>query len=122
MIAPASSIVIRMHPDVRRDLALHRQLDHVHGRLIPSRSARSTSERTFKFPDRCITRPPDRIERDAGAGLTAIAFDFHPAVAAVQAFARSLARAAPARRSLPFGSTMLRPRHGRPYGSPPQRV
>jgi hypothetical protein len=73
-----------MHPSVWRDLTLRRQLDHVHWRLVASRSARSTSERSFKFPDRRIAQAPDGIEGDAGAGLTALALDLHPTVAAVK--------------------------------------
>jgi len=32
-----------------------------------------------QVPDRRIARTPDRTERQAGAGLTAVAFDFQPA-------------------------------------------
>ena len=74
-----------MHPNVRRDFPRFGQLYHVDRRLVSPRSARSASERTFKFPDRRIARAPDGLKRDAGAGLTAITLDFHPAVAAVQA-------------------------------------
>ena len=85
-----------MHPKVRRDFPRFGQLYHVDRRLVSPRSARSASERTFKFPDRRIARTPGRIERDAGAGLTAIAFNFHPAVTAIEALLSS-AKVAPAR-------------------------
>jgi hypothetical protein len=74
-----------MHPDVRRNFPHFSQLDHVHRRLVSTRSAGTASERTFKFPDRRITRAANGIKRNAGAGFTAMAFDFHPAVAAVEA-------------------------------------
>ena len=56
----------------------------------------------------------DRIERKAGAGLTAIAFDFEPTQPAVEAL--WLATAAPGRRILPFAMTKHGPRHGRLRG------
>jgi hypothetical protein len=62
-------IVVRVRPDIRRDLAFGRQPDHVHRRAVARRSAGPTSERGFQFPDRRIARPAHRIERDASAGL-----------------------------------------------------
>jgi hypothetical protein len=69
-----------MDPSAGRYFALRRQLDHVHRWLVAASATGSASERPFKFPDRRIARAPDGIERDAGAGLTAIALDFHPTV------------------------------------------
>jgi hypothetical protein len=78
-------IIIGMHPDVRRDLPLPRELDHVHRRRVSVRSARSAFQRRLQFPDRRILRPADSVERKAGARLTAFAHDLEPAVAAVEA-------------------------------------
>jgi hypothetical protein len=72
-----------MDPNVRRDLPLHRQLHHVHGRFVTARSARPAFQRRFKFPDRRIARTPDRVERQARAGFAVVAFDFEPAISAV---------------------------------------
>jgi hypothetical protein len=58
-----------MHPDVRRDLPLLRQLNHVHRRGIAALLARPVFQRRLKFPDRRVARTPDRIERDAGTRL-----------------------------------------------------
>ena len=69
-----------MHPLVGRDLALRRQLDHMHRWFVAARAAGSAAERTFKFPDWRLARAPDGIKRDAGAGITTVALDFHPAV------------------------------------------
>jgi hypothetical protein len=74
-----------MHPGVRRDLALLRQLDHVHRRRVSPRPARSAFQRCLKFPDRRIARTPDRIERQADAGLAPLAHDLKPAVTAIEA-------------------------------------
>jgi hypothetical protein len=82
-----SPIFVWVSPDVRRYLELCRQLDHVHRWLVAARSARTATERSFKFPDRRIARPANGIKRDAGAGLTAVAFDFHPTIAAVKTLA-----------------------------------
>ena len=46
---------------------------------------------SFKFPDRRIARPPDRIERDAGPRLTAMAFDLKPSVSAIEALGEAVA-------------------------------
>ena len=73
-----------MHPFVGRDLALRRQLDHMHRWFVAARAAGSASKRSFELPDRGIARAPDRIKGYAGAGLTAVAFDFYPTVAAVE--------------------------------------
>jgi hypothetical protein len=80
-----SIILVRMHPNVRRDLALLRQLDHVHGWRISAFLARPAFQCRFQFPDWGITRSADGIERDAGAGLTTIALDLKPAESAVEA-------------------------------------
>jgi hypothetical protein len=74
-----------MDPDLRRDLALLRQLDHMHRRRVSPLLARPAFQRRLKFPDRRIAGTPDRVERDAGAGLTAVAFDLKPAISAVEA-------------------------------------
>jgi hypothetical protein len=68
-------IIIRMHPFVRRDLALLRELDHVDARRIARRPARPAFQRRLKFPDRRIAWPADVLKRDAGLGFTAMAFD-----------------------------------------------
>jgi hypothetical protein len=69
-----------MHPDVRRKLALLCELDHANRGRVVRRPVRPAFQRRLKFPDRRIARSPDRIERDACAGLTAVAFNFEPAV------------------------------------------
>jgi hypothetical protein len=78
-------IVVRMRPDIRRNLALFRQPNHVHRRAVARRSAGPAAKRGFQFPDRRIARPAHRIERDAGAGLAALAHHLQPAVTAVEA-------------------------------------
>jgi hypothetical protein len=75
---------IRMHPNVRNDFALPREPDHVHRRRVSRRPARSAFQRRLQFPDRRIARTPDRIERDARSGLAAMAFNFKPAVSAIE--------------------------------------
>ena len=62
-----------MHTLVRRDLLRRGQLDHVHRRRVAAFPARSAFQRRLKFPDRRVTRTPDRIERDAGLGFLAVA-------------------------------------------------
>lgn len=42
-------------------------------RLVARRSSGSTFQRGFQFPDRRVARSPDRVERDAGARLAAMA-------------------------------------------------
>jgi hypothetical protein len=54
-----SPLLVRMHPDVRRDIALPRQPHHVHGRLVPPRSARPAFQRRLKLPDRRVARTAD---------------------------------------------------------------
>ena len=68
-------IIIRMHPLVGRDRALHGELDHMHAWRITRRPARAAFQRRLNFPDRRIARPADVFERDAGLGFTAMAFD-----------------------------------------------
>jgi hypothetical protein len=75
---------IKMNPDVTRDLPLLGQLDHVKWRRVSAFLARPAFQRRFQFPDRRIARTPDRIERDARACLTTVAFDFEPAVSAIE--------------------------------------
>ena len=58
-----------MNPDVWRDFALRRQLDHVDRRLIATVFRRIGIGTTLKFPDRRIARAADGMKRDAGAGL-----------------------------------------------------
>lgn len=57
--------------------------------------------RPFQFPDRRIARAADGIWRDAGAGLTAVALDFHPAVEALAIEGEAV----PGRRTFPSGLT-----------------
>lgn len=78
-------IIVRMRPDVRRDLLLLRQPDHVHRRPVAWRPAGSAPERAFQFPDRRIAGAADGVERKAGAGLAAFAHDLEPAVTAIEA-------------------------------------
>ena len=80
-----SAFLVGMHPQGRRNLACFGQHDHVHARLVGRRSTGPAPERSFQLPDRSSARPADGIKRNAGAGLTAIAFNFHPAVSAIQA-------------------------------------
>src|SRR5712675_2990031 len=74
-----------MHPEIRRDLARPGQLDHVHRRLVAALAARAAFQRRLQFPDRRIARPADRVERQARAGLAAVAFDLEPAKPAIEA-------------------------------------
>ena len=72
-----------MHPLVRCDLPLLRQLDHADGRLVTARAAGSASERRLQLPDRRITRPADCVQRHACPCLTSAALDLQPAVTTV---------------------------------------
>jgi hypothetical protein len=69
----------------QRFIALLRQLDHVHRWRISAFLARPAFQCGFQFPDWDITRSAYGIERDARAGLAAVAFNFEPAVSAVEA-------------------------------------
>ena len=77
--------MVRMHPNVRRDLALFGQPDHVHRRSVSRRSARSAFQRRLEFPNRSVARAPDRIQRQTGSRFAAFAHDLEPAIAAVEA-------------------------------------
>ena len=57
----------------------------MNGRRVAAFPARPAFQRRLKLPDRRITGTSDRIKRDTGAGLTAVAFDFEPAISAVEA-------------------------------------
>jgi len=74
-----------MHPEIGRDLPRLRQLDHVHRRRVAAFSAGAAFQRRFEFPDRGIARPADGVERQARAGLAAVAFDLEPAKPAIEA-------------------------------------
>jgi hypothetical protein len=74
-----------MHPDVRHGLPLLREPDHVHRWGITTPPARSALQRRFKFPYRCVARTPDVLERNAGLGFAAAAFDLQPTAAAIEA-------------------------------------
>src|SRR5437016_3089683 len=74
-----------MHPEIGRDLARFRQLDHVHRRRVAAVAARPAFQRRFEFPDRRLARPADGIERQARAGLAALALDLEPAKPAIEA-------------------------------------
>src|SRR6266478_502530 len=82
---PTLPVIVRKHPNVRRDLALLCQLDLVHRWFVSTRSAGTAAKRSFKLPYRRVARATDGIKRNAGAGLTTIALDFHPAVTAIKA-------------------------------------
>lgn len=71
-------------PNIRRDLAFPRQLDHMHWWGISPFLAGSAFQRGFKFPDRRIARTPDRIERKAGFDVAAVALHFEPTVTAIE--------------------------------------
>jgi hypothetical protein len=77
-------VIIRMHPNIRRDQPLIRQPDHVHRRRITRRPARPAFERGFQLPDRRIAGTADRIKRQAGSGLAALAHHLQPAVATIE--------------------------------------
>ena len=74
-----------MNPSVRRNLPLFGKPDHVHRRRVSGRLARAAFERRFQFPDRRIARPPDRVERQAGARFAAMAHHLQPAISAIEA-------------------------------------
>jgi hypothetical protein len=99
-----------MYPNVGSDLPLLGQLDHVHRWRVSTRSAGTAAKRSFKLPYRRVARATDGIKRNAGADLTTIALDFHPAVTGIKALPDRRRRLRPARRNPPYGSTMLRPR------------
>jgi hypothetical protein len=80
-----SPLFVRMHPEIRRDLARFGQLDHVHWRRVAAFAARSAFQRGFKLPDRRVPWPADVGERETGAGLTAIALDLEPTKPPVEA-------------------------------------
>jgi hypothetical protein len=46
-----SPLLVRMHPDVRRDLARLGQLDHVHGRRVAALLASPALQRCHKLLD-----------------------------------------------------------------------
>jgi hypothetical protein len=58
-----------MHPDIRRDLAGFRQFDHVHRQRIAAFFCSIGISARFKLPYRCIPRPADVGERNAGAAV-----------------------------------------------------
>src|SRR6266481_6846582 len=74
-----------MNPGIGRDLALSGQPDQVHRRRVSGGGAGAAFERRFQLPDRRIARPADGIERQARAGLAAVAFDLEPAKPAIEA-------------------------------------
>jgi len=71
-----STILIRMHPRVLRNLPLFRHF----GWLVAACAAGPASERRLQLPDRRVTRPADRIQRHARTCLAPAAFNFQPAV------------------------------------------
>ena len=83
--ASASPLFVRMYPQIRRDLARLGQLDHVHRRRIAAPPARPALQRGLELPERRVARPADRVERQACAGLAAVAFHFEPAEPAMEA-------------------------------------
>ena len=83
----ASTFFIGMHPLVRRDLPLIRQLDHADRRLVATCAAGPASEGRLQLPDRRITRPADGIKRQARPCFTSAAFDLQPTRTAIQALA-----------------------------------
>ena len=52
-----------------------REPSHVHRRRVAALLARPAFHRRFELPDRRVSGPLDGIERQAGAGLTAVALD-----------------------------------------------
>jgi hypothetical protein len=67
--AQPSPLLIRMPPNIRRDLPHLRQLDHVNRRRVSPRPAGPAFQGGFQLPDRRIPRPADGIERQARTGL-----------------------------------------------------
>ena len=65
----------RPDANVEYGLALFREPDHVHRWGITTPPARSALQRRFKFPYRRVARTPDVLERNAGLGFAAAAFD-----------------------------------------------
>ena len=53
-----------------------------------ARFALEILQRRLKFADRRIARTQDRVERDAGLGFAAAAFDLQPAVGVMRALQR----------------------------------
>src|SRR5947209_15174943 len=86
-VVARSPLLARMHPLVRRDLPPLRQLDHVHRRRIAALAAVAAFQRRFQFPQRRVARAADGVERQACAGLAAVALHFQPAQSAVEALA-----------------------------------
>jgi hypothetical protein len=78
-------LLIRMHPNVGRNLPLLGQPDHVHGRCILPLPARSALQRGLELPDRRIPRAPERLQRNTGLGLAPMALDLEEAITAVEA-------------------------------------
>jgi hypothetical protein len=77
LIMWTSTLLIRMHPLIRRNLPLLGQLDHPNRRLVTARAAGPASERRLQLPDRRVTRPADSIQRRARPRLASAAFDLH---------------------------------------------
>jgi hypothetical protein len=74
-----------MHPQIRRNLPVLGQLDHVDRRRISAASAGPAFERCLPLPNGRMSRAPDCIERNAGFRLTPAALDLKPAETAIQA-------------------------------------
>jgi hypothetical protein len=54
------------------------QPDQVYQRRVPAFLARSAFQGCFELPDRGITRPADRIKRQARPRLAAVTLDLQP--------------------------------------------
>jgi hypothetical protein len=74
-----------MHPKITRNLLRLGQLDHVDGRSVSPFLHDRHFSAASSFQNRRIERTADRVEWDAGAGLTPMAFDLEPAISAVEA-------------------------------------
>lgn len=74
-----------MVPRRQSNLALFRQLNEVHRRLVARRRAAAAPESRFQFPYLGIARPTNVSERNTDMGFATMAFHFKPAITAVQA-------------------------------------
>src|SRR6185437_6656950 len=82
---PSLAIIIRVNPGVRGNFSFLCQPDHVDLRRILQRPEGSAFQCCFQFPYRRVARTANGIERQAGAGLAAVAHHLQPTIAGIEA-------------------------------------
>jgi hypothetical protein len=74
-----------MNPGVGGNLLFPAKPYHLHAGRIAGRPACATSERGLQLPDRCIARPADSFQCQAGTRFAALALDLQPRIAGIEA-------------------------------------